>query len=117
MDNSNNIDYNFSIFIDNWEGFQIIMNFKEILFWVFLVISLILLIWYIFGNSPSEFFAAISIILMLTFKIWSVSDRSIKHEMQFKMIENNIKGGFNKIKNDIKEIRDNIILIKKKLKI
>ncbi len=86
------------------------MNIKEILFWVFLIISAILLIWYLLGNSPSEFFAIVSIILMLTFKVWSVSDRSIKLEMRFNLLASNTKEGFQNIKNDMD-------LIKKKLKI
>ena len=29
------------------------INVKEVLFWVVFVIALVLLIWYVFGNSPT----------------------------------------------------------------
>ena len=37
------------------------MNIKEILFWIFLIISVILVFWYILGNTPNEFIAIIKI--------------------------------------------------------
>ena len=86
------------------------MNIKEILFWIFLILSIILLLWYVFGNTPSEFFTIITIILMITLKIWSISDRNIRLEMQLKSLEDNIKDSFNKMKKDIE-------LIKKRIKI
>ena len=67
--------------------------------------------------AHQNFFAIVSIILMLTFKIWSVSDRNIRLELHFKMLEKNIKESFSKIKDNIDNIRNNIVLIKKKLKI
>lgn len=79
------------------------IDWKNILFWIFLIIAVILLIWNVFGNSPSEFIAIISTIFMLVLKIWSISDRQIKLEV-------GVKEGFIKIKEDIN-------LIKKKLKI
>ncbi len=59
------------------------MDLKDVLFWVFFVLSIVLIIWYVFGNSPTEFVTIITLILTVMFKMWSVSDRQIKLEMRF----------------------------------
>ncbi len=86
------------------------MNIKEIISWILLLISVILVLWYIFGNSPSEFIAIISIISIVVFKLWAVSDRQIKLESKVTILNNNVKNSFDNIKNDLS-------LIKKKLKV
>ncbi len=86
------------------------INWKNILFWIFLIIAIILLIWNVFGSTPSEFITIISIIFMLVLKIWSISDRQIKLETKFDSLQFNIKDSFIKIKEDTD-------LIKKKLEI
>lgn len=93
------------------------MNFKEIIFWILLLISVILVLWTIFGNSPSEFLTIISIILIIVFKLWAVSDRLIRLEMKSDMTNNRIKHSFNYIKRDMGLIKSDMDLIKRKLKI
>lgn len=58
------------------------MNIKEILFWIFLFISMGLLIWAVFGNSPTEFAALAGLIFTLMFKMWSLGERQIRLEMR-----------------------------------
>jgi len=84
-------------------------DWKNILFWIFLVLSLILLIWHVFGSTPSEFITIITIIFTVLIKMWSISDRQIRLEMRFSASEEKIKDGFSKLKEDID-------LIKSKLK-
>ncbi|MBS3088941.1 hypothetical protein J4402_04155 [Candidatus Pacearchaeota archaeon] len=79
------------------------MNWKNLLFWILSLLAAILLLWNIFGNSPSEFITLITIIFAMVVKMWTLSDRQIKSEMR-------MKEGFNKIKDDMD-------LIKKKLKV
>ena len=79
------------------------IDIKEILFWIFLIISAILLLWFVFGNSPAEFFTIIGLILMIVLKLWAISDRQLMTEIK-------IKNGFEKIGKDMD-------LIKNKLKI
>ena len=71
----------------------------EILFWISLIMGVILLIWYIFGNSPTELSIILTFLLTLLFKIWAISDdlKDFKHEMKF---------SFHKIKGDIDNIKD-----------
>jgi len=78
------------------------IDIKNILFWVFLIIAIILLIWRIFGDSPSDLAIIATFISMLMFKIWSVSDRQIKSEIKF----NNLGKGFVRLARDFKEYKN-----------
>jgi len=78
------------------------MNLKDFLFWIFLFIAMGLLIWNIFGNSPTEMFTIIGIIFMLVLKVWNVSDAQVRTEMNLKMGFNNIKKDINLIKTKLK---------------
>ena len=79
------------------------VDIKEILFWIFLIIAVVLLLWNVFGNSPTEMFTIIGIIFMVVLKVWNISDRQLMTEMR-------IKDGFKKISRDME-------LIKYKLKV
>jgi len=67
------------------------INYMDILFWIFLILSTGLLIWAIFGNSPTEFFITLTILFAILIKTWSISDRQIKLEMKFNMLARNFK--------------------------
>ncbi len=84
------------------------MNIKEILFWIFLVLSLILLLWIVFGNSPDEFTFIITIAFTLLLKIWSISDRQIISEMKINSLDKNIRNSFIRMKRDIGLIKDKL---------
>ncbi len=70
----------------------------NILFWIALIISIILVIWRIFGNSPTELNIVIVLFLTLMFKVWAISDdlNGFKHE---------VKLSFVKVKSDINELK------------
>jgi len=67
------------------------------LFWIFLIISIVLILWRIFGDSPSEISIIVSIAFMMMFKMWDMSDslRDFKYD---------IKLSFRKVKNDISKL-------------
>ncbi|MBI2449702.1 hypothetical protein HYV49_05395 [Candidatus Pacearchaeota archaeon] len=67
------------------------MDIRDILFWIFLLLSIILVLWAIFGNSPTEFIAIITLIFTLLLKIWSISDRLIRLEMRFNALARDFK--------------------------
>lgn len=67
------------------------IDIKEILFWILLILSIILIIWNVFGNSPTEFIALVSLIFTLLLKVWSVSDKQIKLEMRFNALAKDFK--------------------------
>lgn len=87
------------------------MKRKDILnisFWILLIILVILILWRIFGNSPSDIAIMIASILTVLFKMWAISDelREFKHEVKF---------SFHKIKEDISNIDNKIKKRKNKL--
>jgi len=67
------------------------IDIKNVLFWIFLFIGIILLLWNIFGKSPQEFIATVTLIFAVLLKTWSVSDRVIKLEMGFKHLASDFK--------------------------
>lgn len=70
----------------------------NILFWILLLIGIILIIWKIFGNTPSDLSIIITVSLMLLFKIWSISD-------DLKDFKYGVKSSFNKVKTEINEFK------------
>ena len=60
------------------------INIKELLFYIFLILSIILLIWNVFGDSPIEFIALVTIMFSVLLKTWSISDRQIRAEIELK---------------------------------
>ncbi len=67
------------------------VDIRDVLFWIFLLLSIILVLWAIFGNSPTEFIAIITLIFTLLLKIWSISDRLIRQEMRFNALARDFK--------------------------
>lgn len=93
------------------------VDIKETLFWILLIIALGLLLWNIFGKSPTEFVIIITIIFMTVLKIWSISDQQIRTDINIQYSFNKIKSKMNSLRNDILSIKENIDLIKNKLKV
>jgi hypothetical protein len=69
----------------------------NILFWITLIIGIILLLWYIFGNSPTELAIPLTFLLMLMFKMRALSDdlKDFKHETKIT---------FHKVKEDVNNL-------------
>ena len=67
------------------------LNIKEILFWIFLVIAMALLIWNVFGNSPSEFITMVAILFTILLKVISISERFTKIETKFNFLAKDFK--------------------------
>lgn len=74
------------------------VSWKDILFWVVLTLSIVLLIWNLFGNSPTEFIALATLIFAMMLKLWSTSDKIIKLEMKFNYLAKDFKQHLNKKK-------------------
>lgn len=57
----------------------------NILFWILLIIVIILILWRIFGNSPSDLSIIVAALFTILLKIWVVSDefKEFKHEVKF----------------------------------
>ncbi len=64
------------------------IDIKEIIFWIFLALSIILLIWNVLGNSPGEFITIVAILLTILLKVVSISERLTKVETKFNYLSN-----------------------------
>jgi hypothetical protein len=93
------------------------LDIREIGFWIVLILAMSLLLWNVFGNSPSEFLALVGIIFVVVIKLWFVSDRQIITDMRIKEGFGKMKGNMDLVKNDIGLIKGDMDLIKNKLKI
>ncbi len=85
------------------------MKILDILAWLLLIIGVILLIWYITGNSPTELLVILPFIFMLIFKLWSLSDNFIKFRA-------NTVYSFSAIKSEMSEIKAQILEVKRIVK-
>ena len=70
----------------------------NILFWVLLLIVIALILWRIFGNSPTDLQIIIPIMLMFLVKMWTISDevKELKHEVRM---------SFSKVKSELEKIK------------
>ncbi|MAG02614.1 hypothetical protein CMI42_04715 [Candidatus Pacearchaeota archaeon] len=80
------------------------VDIKDMLFWIFLVISLILLIWILVGDSPSELIFITTIFLTMLFKVWAISDRGIKTDAKV----DRLGDGFKRLAEDFRDLRGDI---------
>ncbi len=80
----------------------------NILFWILFIIVIILILWRIFGNSPSDLAIILPALLMLLLKIWSISDNlnDFKHEVKF---------SFHQVRQDINNINQKLDIHDKKI--
>ena len=70
----------------------------NILFWILLIILAILVLWKIFGDSPSELAITLTAILTLLLKLWSISD-------ELKEFKSEVKLSFQKARQDINNLQ------------
>ena len=99
MDNNFNIHIHNFLFIYYWKGFQMKPDIRDVLFWIFLILGIILLVWTVFGNSPTEFIALVTIMFTVLLKVWKISDRQIKMDTEFK----GLKHSFIRLADDFKQ--------------
>ena len=87
------------------------MSRKEILnilFWILLGILVILILWRIFGNSPTDFSIILTAIFVMIFKMWAINDN-------INEFKSDVKTSFHKIKNDIKNLGSDVDYLKLKV--
>ncbi len=77
----------------------------EILFWIFLILLVILILWKIFGNSPSDLSIIITGMLTLLLKMWSISDELKDFKYKTKLSFQRTKEDINLIKRKINKIK------------
>ena len=84
------------------------MDIKDILFWIFLTISIILLAWILFGDSPSEIMFVVTLFITMFIKIWKISDRQIRTDSKIDRLGDSFRrlaDDFRDFKEEFKDIR------------
>jgi len=98
-------------------------RFLDILAWIFLIITVVLLFWYMFGNSPAGVAIYSGIAGFVLVKMWNFNERLIGVEMGskngFSLIRKDmdlLKGDTGLLKNDMISIKDDLSFIRGGLK-
>tara|TARA_Y100000310_G_C20198514_1_gene585796 strand:+ start:15 stop:284 length:270 start_codon:yes stop_codon:yes gene_type:complete len=87
------------------------MDIRDILYWIFLVISLILLAWILFGNSPSEIMFVVTLFVTMFLKIWRISDRQIRTDNKIDRFGDSLRrlaDDFRDFKDEFKDLKNHI---------
>ena len=115
---SNDKSYKFQIPLINMKLRQIL----DILFWILLIIVIILIIWRIFGNSPTDLAIIIPAIFMVLLKMWSISDNlkdfQYKTTLSFHKVReeiNGVKENINEVNNRLNKVENRLDKIESKL--
>lgn len=82
----------------------------DVLFWIFLIIGIIMVLWRVFGNSPTDLAVISPFIAMTLMKVWSNNNKT--WELKIKM-----RKGFNKVRGDIGRIETKIDDLSNKLNV
>ncbi len=83
----------------------------NLLFWILLIIVIILVLWRIFGNSPSDISILLASLLTLLLKMWAISDeiKDFKHEVKFSFYK--VKEDADSIKDKMGKIEDEVAIL------
>jgi len=90
------------------EGMEMRVDFRDVLFWAFLILTVVLLFWYMFGNSPMELFVSSGIAGLVLVKMWNFNERLTR-------VEIGTKHGFDMMKRDVDLVKGDLGLIKRRL--
>ena len=81
------------------------VNFKDVLSWIFLILIIVLLLWYMFGDSPTEVIIYSVVAGFVLVKTWNFNDRLTRVEMGtkngFDMMKAEVRNGFGVVKRDM----------------
>ncbi len=79
----------------------------DIIFWLALIIGIIMVLWRIFRNSPTDIAVISPFIVMILSKLWTINNEYVNFRSDVKM-------SFNKVKEDISRIENKIDGLKPK---
>ena len=92
------------------------IDFIKIGFWISLIMGIILLLWNVFGQSPTEFLALVGLIFMVLFYVIKVDKELLALKKDFYYTTKNIFEKLSEMKNDIKGIKNEIKEMKNDIK-
>ena len=74
------------------------INFRNVLAWIFLLVAVILVLWLIFGDSPTELVVFSVVAGFVLMKMWDMGERQVELEVRAKNGFCNMKRDMNLIK-------------------
>ena len=77
-------------------------DWRVVLFWIMLILSLILIIWNVFGDSPTEFFTLVAILVGIAVRMEMSSIKFARMETRFNYFERSFRGLAKDFKEHIK---------------
>ena len=80
----------------------------DIIFWIALIVGIIMVLWKIFGKSPSDLTIILPFIVMLISRVWNMNNEFIDFRYHVKI-------SFKKVKGDLENMGKNINEIKTKI--
>ena len=80
------------------------IDFREILFWISLAFTIILLMWYLFGGSPSEIIVIIAVTFTFLIEIWKIGNRLSNKLVNLETRFNFFEIGFKDLSKDFKDL-------------
>ena len=76
--------------------------------WIFLIVAVIFVLWYIFGNSPTEWYILLPITFTILFKLVTISNDVAYIKGDYHGFKENVKESFQRIKEDTSEMKADI---------
>jgi len=76
--------------------------------WIALVVGIIMILWRVFGNSPTDLAVISPFIVLGLVKIWSNNNTIKDVGYQVKLLSNNTKSSFEKVRGDMSRIESKI---------
>ncbi len=76
----------------------------NIIFWIALIVGIIMVLWRIFGDSPTDLAIITPFIVMLISKMWDMNEAIIEVGHQVKILSMNTKSAFEKVKQDFENL-------------
>jgi len=73
----------------------------DVVFWVALVVGIVMVLWRVFGNSPTDLQVVAPFIVMGFSKMWGMNERLVRLEMK-------TAGGFRRVGDDIGLIKERL---------
>ena len=81
------------------------IRFLDILAWVFIILTVVLVFWYMFGDSPTEIIIYSGIAGFVLVKMWNFNSKLITLDMK-------TNHGFVVMKRDMDLIKSDVVLLK-----
>lgn len=93
---------------------KLLRKILNIIAWIALIVGVIMVLWRIFGNSPTDIAVISPFVVFGLVKIWSNNEEIKNIGYQVKLLTNSTKHSFEKVRGDINKIENKFDNLSKK---